>query len=374
MPALPVSLSAVRPVRPLLLLALAGCATGRADDAPPPAATIAVQTVQVGAADGVEPLVATGTLAAKEEVVLSFKVGGVIQSIAVHAGDRVRAGQRLATLGQAEIANQVAKARLARDKAARDLARVQALYADSVATLEQLQDATTGVDVAQADVGIAEFNQRYAVITAPADGFVLERSAEANQLVAPGAPVLRLRTAREGLVVRVGLPDRDAGRVRIGDAATVVFDAVPGQLLRGAVAQVGVGAAARTGTVEVEIRLRDLPADRVLASGLVGRATITPAPRGAAPARTAIPIEALVEAVGDTAIIFTVAQGGVARRRQVVVTALEGAQVVLRDPLPAGTQVITAGAAFVVDGSRVTLAAPVATSDGAAGAATRGTR
>jgi RND family efflux transporter MFP subunit len=336
----------------LALLALGACSGSEAKNVTPAVNLIAVQVATVGASSDAERITATGMLAAKEEVALSFKIGGVIESIPVNAGDRVRAGQRLAQLSQAEIGNEVAKARLGREKAARDLARVKALQADSVATLEQLQDATTAFDVADANVRIAEFNQRYAVITAPADGIVLERLVERNQLITPGATVLTLRTARQGLVLRVGLTDKDAARVRVGDPASVTFDAVPERVFDGRISQVGLDASMRTGTFDVEVALRGVPSTVTLASGLIGRTTI--APRGVATAaRTAIPIEALVEATGDTAIIYTVAPGPVARRQIVVVTALDGARVVLRDALPPGTQVITAGAAFVVDGSRI---------------------
>lgn len=341
--------------RELSLLLLTGCAASAAKEAAPPAAAIAVQVATVGVAGASPAITATGRVAAKEEVPLAFKIGGVVQSVRVRPGDRVRAGQTLAVLAPEEIGNEVTKARLARDKASRDLARVRALHADSVATLEQLQDATTAFDVAQANVGIAEFNQRYAVITAPADGIVLERLVEPNQLVAPGAAALRLRTQRDGVILRVGLPDRDAARVRVGDAATVYFEAGDARVVTGRVSQVGVAAAERTGTFDVEIALRDAPGTRTLASGLVGRAEIVPR-TSTTTTRQAIPIEALVEAVGDTATIYTLGQSGTARRQQVVITGLDGSAVVLRDPLPAGTQVITAGSAFVVDGSRVTLA------------------
>jgi membrane fusion protein, multidrug efflux system len=334
------------------LLFLAGCAANAKETAPPPALTT-VQTTTLGTATTTTRVTATGTLGAKEEVSLSFKIGGVIQSITVNPGDRVRAGQLLARLSQAEIGNEVAKARLGRDKAERDLARVKTLHAD--ATLEQLQDATTAFDVAQANVRIAEFNQRYAAITAPADGIILERLVERNQLVTPGATIVKLRTMRDGLVLRVGLSDRDASRVRVGDAATVTFDAMSGRVFTGVVSQVGLGAAARTGTFDVEIALRNTPAGVTLPSGLIGKAEITPRVADSGTVRQTIPIEALVEATGDTATIFIVAPGDVAKRQTVVVTALEGEQVVLRDALPDGTQIITAGAAFVVDGSKVRI-------------------
>jgi RND family efflux transporter MFP subunit len=223
-------------------------------------------------------------------------------------------------------------------------------------------------------VRIAEFNQRYATVVAPAEGIVLERLVERNQLVTPGAGIIRLRTLRDGLVLRVGLSDRDAARVRVGDAATITFDAVADQRFTGVVSQVSVGAAQRTGTFDVEIALRNVPRGLTLASGLIGHVNITPRTSGPATARTVIPIEALVEATGDTALIYTVTADSIAKPQTVVVTGLDGPRVVLRDALPAGTQVITAGAAFVVDGSRVRITPERRAADAPATARTGGPR
>jgi multidrug efflux pump subunit AcrA (membrane-fusion protein) len=85
------------------------------------------------------PVTAAGTLASKEEITLSFKVGGVVSRISVDAGATVRAGETLATLDVREIDAAVTRARSAAEKADRDLARAQRLYHDSVFTLSQFR-------------------------------------------------------------------------------------------------------------------------------------------------------------------------------------------------------------------------------------------
>ena len=67
----------------------------------------------------------------------------------VKEGDRVKKGQLLDTLKSTEIAAQVQQVNLALEKAQRDYQRASKLYKDSVATLEQLQNAKTGVDIAR---------------------------------------------------------------------------------------------------------------------------------------------------------------------------------------------------------------------------------
>ena len=151
----------------LLPLALAACSRGRAGVAPVHDA-VAVRLAPVTIERIARPVSATGVLGPKEEVPLSFKVGGVIGRILVDEGQSVRAGDTLAALDLSEIDAGVTRARSAAEKAERDLTRAQRLYNDSVATLEQVQNAQTGRDVAAAELETATFNRRYAVIVAPA--------------------------------------------------------------------------------------------------------------------------------------------------------------------------------------------------------------
>jgi RND family efflux transporter MFP subunit len=336
---------------PILAVLLAACgraaAVPGADTAPADAA-VPVRLAPVTADGAALPVTGTGVVAAREEVPLAFKTGGVIADVRVREGDAVRAGQTLATLDLREIDALVSKSRSAAAKAARDHARAEALYRDSVATLAQVQDAATALEVARADLQAAEVNRRYAVVTAPAAGTVLRRHAEPGQTVGPGAPVLQVGSATSGMVVKVGLPDRDAVRVRLGDAALVRTDAWPDRELAGTVRQVAGAASPQTGTYEVQVALA---APAGLRSGMVARVRL--APRDAARAVT-VPVEALVEADGDRATVFALdASGTRARRLPIEIAELRGARVAVRRGLDGVTRVVTGGAAYLDEGTRV---------------------
>ncbi len=299
------------------------------------------------------PIVLTGTLGAKEEVPLAFKIGGVVTRVVVEEGAAVREGDILAELSLTEIDGQVSAAREGLAKARRDLARAEKLYADSVVTLAQLEDARTQRDVAEAQAGAAEFNRQYAVIRAPANGVVLRRHLEAGQLVGPGAPVLVLRTERKGLVLRAAAADRDAVRIREGERVSLSFDAYPGEEFAGTVERVAVAATPMTGTYEVEVAVP--PSGRRFVSGLIGEAKLQPK----AGANLAfIPAEALLEVDGANASIFVIGEDGTtAKRRAVRVAFLDGATAALADRLDPATRVVTAGATRLADGTKVTITA-----------------
>jgi RND family efflux transporter MFP subunit len=299
------------------------------------------------------PIVATGTVAPADVVALGFNIGGVIDRIAVDAGDGVRAGQTLAALDLREIDASLAKARSGAAKAERDLDRARRLYADSVVTLAQHQDAETAAELARADLESAAFNRRYAVIVAPAGGVVLRRAAEPGENISAGATVLVVGThgAGRGNKLEIGLADRDAVSVRKGDPALARFDALPGREFAGRVTRIGAAADPVTGTYEVEIALDDAGA---LAAGLVGRAEIRPA-RGA-PARL-IPIEAVLEADGADATVYILsADGKRAERRRVSIAFIEGSRVAVSGGLQGTSRVLTDGAAYLDDGAAVRVA------------------
>ena len=86
------------------------------------------------------PVQCSGLLSSKRLIKLSFKTGGIIARINVDEGSPVKKGQVIASLEMTEIAAQVDQAKLALEKAERDLKRIKSLYSDTVATLEQLQE------------------------------------------------------------------------------------------------------------------------------------------------------------------------------------------------------------------------------------------
>ena len=345
-----------RMLLPAMIVALAVAACGGKSAAPAAIAARPVQVAPVTVEALGDAVRASGVLAPKNEARLSFKVGGIVESIHAEEGARVHAGQLLAVIKQAEIGAAVAQAREAAAKSSRDLERTRALYADGVATREQLEDAGTAAAVTAAGLSSAEFNASHARIVAPTDGVVLRKLAEVGELIAAGQPVVVVGGADRGWIVRVGLADRDVVRVRQGDAATLSFDAWPGRAFAGKVANIAASADPLTGTFTVEVAV--LPGDAPFVQGLVAKVALNPAP-GAATA--VVPVQALVEANGDEASVFIYdPKQSIVRRIAIRIGRLSGTSVEVLGGVEPGALVVIDGAAFLENGDSVRIATAVA--------------
>jgi RND family efflux transporter MFP subunit len=333
---------------------LVACARGTPPADRPATAAAPVRAVPVESVTLAREVRAVGVLAPRDEIRLAFKIGGVIDHIAVEAGDQVQRGQLLAVLKQAEVDAAVAQAEEAAGKARRDLERARRLQADEVATEEQVENLTTAYNVARADLDAARFNARFARIDAPLDGVVLQRLSEESELVQGGQPVLVLGATGEGWIVRAALADRDAVRVEPGDPARVSFDAFPERAFEGTVARIASNADPLTGTFEVEIEVA--PDGARFARGLVAKVSLAIAEGAQSGPRTVVPLTALVEANGPAATVYVIDEReSVARRKQIAVGSIVGDRVIVVAGLAAGERVITDGAAWLADGTPVRL-------------------
>jgi RND family efflux transporter MFP subunit len=172
----------------------------------------------------------TGTIAARVQSNLGFRVQGKVIERLVDAGERVRAGQPLMridpkdlTLALTARVNAVAAARAVAVQARADEARYRSLLDSGWVTRQRYEQAKAAFDSANAQLAAAEAEAEvarnetgYATLTADADGTVVETLAEPGQVVAAGQVVARLAHAgpREAAV---NLPE--ALRPAIGSPA-----------------------------------------------------------------------------------------------------------------------------------------------------------
>ncbi|KKL79121.1 hypothetical protein LCGC14_2018000, partial [marine sediment metagenome] len=310
---------------------------------------VVVETVEAVQKEVAIPVHSSGKLSAKLEVKLAFKTGGITDRIYFDEGQTLKKGQLLAQLDLSEINAQVFQERAAFEKALRDLERVKKLYEDNVTTLEQLQNASTALEIAASRVKVAEFNLHYSSIFAPANGKILKRFVEPGELVGGGSPVFLFGSDENDWIVRIGVVDMDIIRLTLGDSASVFFDTYPDIRFSAYISEIAETADPMIGTFEVEVTLDKN--EHKLVSGFIAKVDIVPSKREAF---YIIPVESLVEGDGKNGFVYTLEKDtGVARKIGVEIGHIFDREIAISSGLKDGDAVIFKGVEYLSDGTQV---------------------
>lgn len=220
-----------------------------------------------------------GVLVARESVDVTAESQGRLQVVLVSIGDRVRRGDRIATLDTRIAAQELEMAlsslraaeadeRRATDELAEadarndrrqknpdffsreDLAEAALRAKTSKAALEV---ARSRVSEARARVRQIEATSSRNEVRAPFDGRVAERFADPGALVGPGTPVVRLISAGD-LLVRAAVPTEEARNLTVG-APVIATVRNLGLPVPGAILRIAPEVDAASQMVLIEVRL-----------------------------------------------------------------------------------------------------------------------
>lgn len=312
---------------------------------------IPVKVASVASLQTPDQITATGLVTTENEGKYAFKIGGVISKILVHEGQFFKKGQLLAVLNNTEINSSLDQAKLSVEKANRDYTRAMNLYKDSVATLEQVQNAKTALDVARKAQDAVAFNNQYSVIYAASDGFVTEKIGNEGEVVAAGAPVLAINESKgnSGYELKVGVADREWAVIRIDQKASVVLDGFPDKEIPAYVFRKSQASDNAGGSFQVELKLQ--LGTLTPATGMFGKAEIF---TGATSHSTVIPYDALIEADGNKAFIFGVDNNKV-KRIPIVISGFDNKQVYVKSGLEHVSQIVVSNSAFLNEQSAMKI-------------------
>ncbi|WP_396191852.1 efflux RND transporter periplasmic adaptor subunit [Flavobacterium sp.] len=293
----------------------------------------------------------TGLISTENEAKYAFKIGGVIDRVFVNEGQSFKKGQLLATLKNTEIDAQFSQAQMGYEKAKRDYTRANNLYKDSVATLEQVQNAKTGLDIAQRALDGVAFNKKYASIYANADGFVTKKIANEGEIIADGSPVLEINelTSNNNWIVKLGVTDKEWAVIALGQKTKIAIDAFPNKIFNGVVSRKSLASDQSNGTFQIEVQLN--PAKEKLAVGMFAKATIETNSKSSLPI---IPYEALIEADGDKAMVFVPVNDKV-KRVTVIIESFNKDNVIVKSGLEEYSEIITSNSAFLNENSTIKI-------------------
>ncbi|HJV35556.1 efflux RND transporter periplasmic adaptor subunit, partial [Geomonas sp.] len=129
----------------------------------------------------------------------------------------------------------------ARDIAATNLKRAEAVYQRAQENLSELEEGTrkeqiainrANVKAARENLQLSRVRLGYATLAAPISGVVTVRQAELGEVMSPGSPVVTIADL-DHVWLRGYVPETDLGKVHWGDEAVVTTDTFPGKRYRG---------------------------------------------------------------------------------------------------------------------------------------------
>ncbi|MBT2746011.1 MULTISPECIES: efflux RND transporter periplasmic adaptor subunit [unclassified Lysobacter] len=360
----PIRIALALAVSAALLAALSGCGRSSAESAP--ASTVPdVLTVQAKAADAAYDLSLPARAQAGESAQLYARATGFVSERKVELGDKVAAGQVLATISAPEIDQAVREARavLAQTSADQELAKVnydraQTLIGTGAVSKEYFSDRKGNYDVAvaarnaaQARLTSALERQAFQSVRAPFAGVVVARNVErGDRVVGDSAsstvPMFEVAVL-DPLRVVVDVPQNVSMQIENGLEAQVSFPELPGQTFKAQVARSARNLSRDAGVMRTELRLPN-PDSRIPA-GMVGSARLH-LPR-AAPA-VVLPVSTVIQRGSGTQVV-TLKTDSTLAYRDVTLGRNLGNEVEVLSGVSPGDTVVLAPNAMLADGNKV---------------------
>jgi RND family efflux transporter MFP subunit len=334
-------------------------------------------------------LQATGYVTARRQATVSAQITGTLTQVLIEEGERVEAGEVLATLedtaqkaalAQAQAGLRAAQAQLAQYQALlaqgrRDLSRAEDLVGRKLVSAQSVEVARTQVatqvsqletqrkqvEVAEAGVRAAQVQLDYCTVRAPFAGVITAKAAQVGEIVSPlsaGGGFTRTGVGTivdmDSLEIEVDVTESYINRVQPKQPAQAVLDAYPDWQIPARVIAIIPSADRGKATVKVRVALeqkdpRILP-DMGVRVSFMEEARSADAPPPPPPRGALVPGSAIVKRDGKD-VVFAV-EGDRARARTVTLGQSFG-DLRLAEGVAVGARVVRQPPAELADGARV---------------------
>ena len=331
---------------------------------------VPVRTALVERRDISEVLLFTGELESPLAVEVKPKIQGRLEKLELENGEfttegvEVKAGEVIAELDRRELEAQVALAKAQARQAEVTLAdrererrRLEALFAEEVAT-EQARDAAVTAHEsaraaeaqARAQLELAKVNLDETRIRAPMDGVVMERRVDPGAMVGPSAAIVRIAQMNPlRLILAIParlLPMLEEGQTRVAVSTDVWTD----REVDGTLARVFPEADPATRTVRAEVHLDNAKTNGSwpLRPGMYATARLTLA---TSPGALAVPASSVIRVL-DRQLVFRV-ENNTARAADVKTGLRDGAYIEILEGLSDGDEYVVMGQNKLTDGAPI---------------------
>ncbi len=163
-----------------------------------------------------------GTVASKNNILVSSKVMGSIMSIKKENGESVREGDIVMTIDATILQNNIAEVQAQLELAITLFEKQKALWDQEIGTEVQYLQAKTNKETLEKRLSTLRAQLKDYYIKAPADGQVNNLDMKIGETVAMGTPVFRV-VGTSQMYIQASVSERYIGKFKIGDSVDIEF-------------------------------------------------------------------------------------------------------------------------------------------------------
>ena len=258
---------------------------------------------------------AAGDIGPSEQVSVRPEINGKILVLPVDLGDTIKKDAVMFTLDDQDLQTtrsfkqtQIQGAKLQVEKARRDFARSQQLFADKLVSEELFEDTRTtfelaknSLEAAEKDLHLVEYQLTKTKILAPFDCTVLTRPVSVGQAVSgsagfnSGTEVLTIADLNQ-MIVNAHVNQADVTRLTTGQEVGIQIDSVPGLKIKGTVERIAPQAAIKNGVKGYAARILIKEIDPRVRPGMTANISV---PVSSAPNSVSAPLAAVFTEQGE---------------------------------------------------------------------------
>lgn len=289
----------------------------------------------------------TATLEAVEEANIVSKVRGIIQEINVEEGDDVRAGQVIAKIEDDQYRIEAERAKATLDRMYNDFQRNKELFDKQLISAEVYENSRFEYEAQKSAYELAQLNYQHTSIKSPISGVISERMVKKGNMIGIDQQVFRV-TDFDPIQAILYVPEHERSKIRNGQRAELLADAIPGQLFTGRIERISPTIDPTTGTFKVTVYMDQNQEN--LRPGMFGRVKIVYDTRE----NTKMIPKAAIISEDETQSVFVI-KDSLAFRKNIRTGYINGTNIEVIDGLEDGEMVVTTGQGSLTDSTKVNI-------------------
>ncbi|WP_339917376.1 efflux RND transporter periplasmic adaptor subunit [Yeosuana marina] len=326
-------------------------------------APISVKVKAVNENDNNPFITASGTIQAVNSANLSTRMMGFVTKMPVEVGDKVKKGQLLVSINNADLQAKLAQvnagiteATAAFTNAEKDYNRFKNLFAENSASQKELDDMTAHYNMAKARLeGAKQMKNEvdaqfaYANIRAPFDGIVTGKYIKDGDMANPGMPLVSMESPGSFEVMAM-VPESEISKITSGTSVDVVVKSI-NKIIKGKVTEISTSAKNTGGQYLAKVSLEKT--DASILSGMFVTVQF-PIEKQQKTEIILIPKEALVTK-GQLYGVYTVSESNTALLRWLRIGRTYGNQVEVLSGLSSDESYIISADGKLYNGAKVSI-------------------